>query len=171
MATFLFFCWIFLTLLTTKFSSPAWTLFLAFSESTALQWFQLCLSDRYGSASVDPLQSSSPSQLMYGRCASGISTGSYSLRPVHYASLRYHERIIKTANLTLKLYKWSWYSSRDGDWLQVVTIDRPCRTESVDSGRTRWRGCRNGRGEDWSSDSETAQGKKEWKRTWCWVCS
>ena len=35
MTTFLFFCWIFLpllTLLTTKFSSPAWTLFLTFSQ-------------------------------------------------------------------------------------------------------------------------------------------
>ena len=56
-------------------------------QSTALQWFQSYLSDRYQSTSVDNL-SSSPSRLKYG--VSWLSTWARSLRPVHYTSLRYH---------------------------------------------------------------------------------
>ena len=62
--TFLFFfCWIFLpllALLTTKFSSPAWTLFLAFSLLHSNGF-----SHTYQSTSVNN-SSSSPSQLVYG---------------------------------------------------------------------------------------------------------
>ena len=66
MTAFLFFfCWIFLPhlTLTTKFSSPTWTVFFCI-QSAALQWFQSYLSDRYQSTSVNN-SSSSPSQLMY----------------------------------------------------------------------------------------------------------
>ena len=69
MTTFLFFfCWIFLpllTLLTTKFSSPACALFFGIQSIAAFQWFHSHLSDRYQSTSVNN-SSSSPSQLMYG---------------------------------------------------------------------------------------------------------
>ena len=89
MTTFLFFCWIFLPLLTTKFS-PAWTLFFFFFfciQSTALQWFQSHpLRQLYQSASV----SNSCLRHHHSSCtahASGLSTGAHSLRPAHYASL------------------------------------------------------------------------------------
>ena len=58
-------------------------------QSTALQWFHSYLSDRYQSTSV----SNSivfVTITAHVRCASGLSTGAHSLRPVHYASLRYH---------------------------------------------------------------------------------
>ena len=69
MTTFLFFfCLIFLqllTLLTTKFSSPAWSLFLEFSLLHSSGLIQSYLSDRYQSTSVNN-SSSLPSQLKYG---------------------------------------------------------------------------------------------------------
>ena len=45
-------------------------------QSTALQWFQSYLPDRYQSTSVNN--------------SSGISTGAHSLRHVHYTSFQYH---------------------------------------------------------------------------------
>ena len=63
MTPLLFSCWIFLqlsTLLTTKFPSPAWTLFLAFSLLHSNGFSHISQTD------ISPLQSSSsPSQLMY----------------------------------------------------------------------------------------------------------
>ena len=56
-------------------------------QSTAFQWFQSYLSDRYHSTSVNN-SSSSPSRPMYG-VPQGSVLGAHSLRPVHYAS-RYH---------------------------------------------------------------------------------
>jgi len=84
MTTFLFFCWIFLPLLTTKFS-PAWTLFFCI-QSTALQWFQSHpLRQLYQSASVS--NSVFVTITAHVQRASGLSTGAHSLRPAHYASL------------------------------------------------------------------------------------
>ena len=67
--TFLvFFCWIFLQLLillTTDQILLSRLNSVFGIQSTALQWFQSYLSDKYQSASVNN-SSSSPSQLMYG---------------------------------------------------------------------------------------------------------
>ena len=66
LTTSLFFYWIFLqllTLLTTKFSSPVWTLFLPFSQLHSNGFSHI--SDKYQTASVSN-SSSLPSQLMYG---------------------------------------------------------------------------------------------------------
>ena len=80
MTTFLFFfCWIFLpllTLLTTKFSSPAWTLFLAFS---LLHSSGFTYTSQTG---ISPLQSITRLRHHHSSCTSGLGTGAHSLRPV-----------------------------------------------------------------------------------------
>ena len=88
--TFLFFfCWIFLqllTLLTTKFFCPTWTLFLAFSLLHSNGFSHISQTD------VSPLRSVTHLHQHHSsctECASGLSTGACSLHPVHYTSLWY----------------------------------------------------------------------------------
>ena len=92
MTTFMFFlCWIFLpllTLLTTKFSSPAWTLFLAFSLLHSNGFSHTCQTD------ISPLQSITRLRHQHSSCTVCLRAQywAHSLRPVHYASLRYHSQ-------------------------------------------------------------------------------
>ena len=76
MTTFLFFfCWIFLpllTLLTTKFSSPAWTLFWAFSLLHSNGFTHTSQTD------ISPLQSLTRLRHHHSSCTVWLSTGAHS---------------------------------------------------------------------------------------------
>ena len=65
------------------------------------------------------------------------------LKVVTLSTLGLIKTINKTANPTLKLYTWSWYSPRGGHWLHVVTTTAKSTPEGHE-----WRGWRNRRGEE-----------------------
>ena len=73
--------------LSAAFDTTDYQIFLSRLNS-ALQWFHSYLSDRYQFTSVN--NSVFVTITAHVRCASGLSTGAHSLRPVHYASLRYY---------------------------------------------------------------------------------